>query len=151
MRVCHSVNEFFPKLMRPLLLGAGIAASLMASTALANERNPLEKRENEVPSAILYLQSQGVTLTYLGEEGGMQGYLAESPNGRMQTFYVAPDGKHVVVGLLFEKSLNVTGLQIEAMKNRFSEAQRQLSGDMEAAAPVEQEEERDVSAVEPET
>src|SRR3546814_6411767 len=53
----------------------------------------------------------------------MRGYLGESPTGRMQTFYVSPDGNHVVAGLLFRNGgVNVTGVQIGEMQSRFEKA-----------------------------
>src|SRR3546814_15867850 len=41
----------------------------------------------------------------------------------MQTFYVSPDGNHVVAGLLFRNGgVNVTGVQIGEMQSRFEKA-----------------------------
>src|SRR3546814_2030494 len=53
----------------------------------------------------------------------MRGYLGESPTGRMQTFYVSPDGNHVVAGLMFRNGgVNVTGVQIGEIQSRFEQA-----------------------------
>lgn len=72
-----------------------------------------------------YLIDSGVRLTYLGDAGGLKGYLGESPSGKVQTFYVTPDEKHVVAGVLFrETGTNVTGVQIADMENRYRAAQR---------------------------
>jgi len=105
-----------------------ILALLVATTpALAAETNPLAERESKVPPVVYWLQSQGVKLTYLGEEGGLRGYLGESANGKMQTFYVAPDGKHVIGGILFKTGgTNVTGIQIGEMRARFDAAAADL-------------------------
>lgn len=107
------------------------------SDATAAADNPLANLRNDLPPAIRYLQAQGVKLTFLGEEGGMRGYLGESPTGRMQTFYVAPDGNHVVAGLLFRNGgINVTGVQIGEMQSRFEAAlEKNGSASPAAASP----------------
>lgn len=44
------------------------------------------------PAVLAWLESQGVSLTALGEEGGLRAYLGEAAGGQMQVFYVTPDG-----------------------------------------------------------
>lgn len=108
-------------LVRFTLLAA--LASSAALPASAADVNPLADRESKVPPVVYWLQSQGVKLTFLGEEGGLRGYLGESANGKMQTFYVAPDGKHVIAGILFKNGgTNITGVQIGEMRARFDAA-----------------------------
>lgn len=93
----------------------------------------LEKKE--VPPALQYLMDEGVKLTFLGDAGGMKGYLGESPSGKVQTFYLAPDGNHVVAGTLFRRGgVNVTGVQITDLKGRFDEAREKVQEASEAIA-----------------
>jgi thiol:disulfide interchange protein DsbG len=77
----------------------------------------------KAPPVLQYLMDSGVKLTYLGNAGGVESYLGESPTGSTQTFYVTPDGKHVVAGVLFrEGGVNVTGVQIAEMQDRYEAA-----------------------------
>ncbi|MFC6047044.1 hypothetical protein ACFPYM_04260, partial [Methylobacterium hispanicum] len=88
-------------------------------------RNPIAARAAEMAPVLSWLQTQGVKLTYIGDEGGLKAYLGESANGKQQVFYVAPDGDHVVAGLMFKRDgMNVTGVQIGEMQQRFREAQQ---------------------------
>ncbi|MBO9428528.1 thioredoxin fold domain-containing protein [Sulfitobacter sp. R18_1] len=78
-----------------------------------------------VPEVLKYLMDGGIKLTYLGDAGGLKGYLGESPTGEVQTFYLAPDGKHLVAGMLFrEGGVNVTGVQVTEMKDRYEAAKK---------------------------
>lgn len=71
------------------------------------------------PPALEYLKSQGVRLVSLGDVGGLQGYLAEAPDGKNQVFYLSPDGRILVAGIAFDdKGTNMTGLQIGEMRRR---------------------------------
>jgi len=112
--------------MKALGLSSLVAALFLqaASPVLAqNAENPLAAREAQVPNVVSWLQTQGVKLTFLGDDGGFRGYLGESANGKMQTFYVSPDGNHVVAGVLFKAGgSNVTGVQIGEMRSRFESA-----------------------------
>lgn len=112
--------------MRALGLSSLVAAFFLqvATPVFAqNVENPLAAREAQVPKVVSWLQTQGVKLTFLGDEGGFRGYLGESANGKMQTFYVSPDGGHVVAGVLFKVGgTNVTGIQIGEMRSRFENA-----------------------------
>lgn len=108
-------------------LALALAASLAAFPASAQSGNPLAAREAQLPPILSWLQTQGVKLTYLGDEGGLRGYLGESANGKMQTFYVTPDGNHVVAGILFRTGgTNLTGVQIGEMRARFESAAKEL-------------------------
>lgn len=96
-----------------------------------NTNNPLATRnENAPPPVLRYLMDSGVKLTYLGDDGGVKGFLGENSLGKMQSFYVTPDGDHVIVGVLFKTGgLDVTGMQLHEMENLFKEAKHQLSKD----------------------
>lgn len=79
------------------------------------------------PPVLTWLEAQGVTLTALGEEGGLHAYLGEAPGGQMQVFYVTPDGRHIVAGLMFrEGGTNITAAQLAAMRERFDAERRRL-------------------------
>ena len=76
---------------------------------------------------LAWLESQGVVLTALGEEGGLYAYLGEAPGGRMQVFYLTPDGQHIVAGMMFrEGGSNVTAAQLAAMRERFIAERRRI-------------------------
>jgi len=115
------------KASRLALIVAASLAALPALPAAAQGQNPLANREAQLPNVLSWLQTQGVKLTFLGEEGGLRGYLGESANGKMQTFYVTPDGNHVVAGILFRTGgTNVTGVQIGEMRARFESAAKDI-------------------------
>jgi len=115
------------KASRLALIVAASLAALPALPAAAQGQNPLANREAQLPNVLSWLQTQGVKLTFLGEEGGLRGYLGESANGKMQTFYVTPDGNHVVAGILFRAGgTNVTGVQIGEMRARFESAAKDI-------------------------
>lgn len=112
------------KNLRGLLL---VTTVLTAFAAHAQSENPLTARENRIAPIVSYLMSKGVKLTSLGEVGGIQGYLGEDATGNMQAFYVTPDGKHVIGGILFGPGgKNITGIQIGEMRARFDAAAREF-------------------------
>lgn len=88
---------------------------------------PKTESKDDLPPVLLWMQSTGNKITYIGDEGGLRGYLSEGAKGKMQTIYATPDGKHVVAGLLIKRGGdNVTGVQIGEMRARFSAAQNQF-------------------------
>lgn len=97
----------------PVLPSEPSPAAVQASTA-----------PEDLPPVLLWMQRTGRKLTYIGDEGGLRGYLSEGAKGKMQTVYATPDGKHVVAGLLIKRGGdNVTGVQIGEMRARFASAQ----------------------------
>lgn len=117
--------------MKPSHLALTIALATAALPALPafaqTQGNPLAQREAQLAPILSWLQTKGVSLTFLGEEGGLRGYLGESADGKMQTFYVTPDGQHVILGLLFKNGgTNQTGVQIGEMRARFDAAAKEL-------------------------
>lgn len=110
--------------MRACVFAIGALAATVGG-AHAQE-NPLAKLKSDAPPVALeYLKEQGVSLTALDDTcGGLNGYLGESPTGKMATFYVSPDGSHMVSGLCFRKGVNVTGVQISDMQKRFEAARK---------------------------
>lgn len=115
------------------------------SSAVAQSTNPLADREDKIiPAVLLWMQQTGVKLTYLGNTGGIRGYLAESATGNMQTVYVAPDGRNAVIGLLYgsnyaESGSNLTGRQLDEMRKRYDAVANAVSSvDLNDSATVEQ-------------
>lgn len=85
--------------------------------------DPFSDRGSAVPSVLLFLQKQGTKLVSLGDEGGVAAYLGQGANGAKATLYVAPDGRHVVAGAMFDSlGRNVTSRQLGEMMTRFSQA-----------------------------
>jgi hypothetical protein len=109
-----------------------------ATTNSASPNSTLSTLESQAasgsntPAAVIYLEKEGVKLTYLGGDGGIRAYLGQDPQGKFQAFYIAPDGTHFIAGLMFgESGQDTTGAQIQQMKDRF---QTLTSG--ETPAPV---------------
>lgn len=103
--------------------------ALFSSHAVAQDRNPLADRENRVPPVISYFQGQGIRFTSIGEAGGLKGYLAESATGHQQVFYITPDGKHAIAGVMIRMDgTMVTGIQLGEMRARFEAAAQAFGG-----------------------
>jgi Pyruvate/2-oxoglutarate dehydrogenase complex, dihydrolipoamide acyltransferase (E2) component, and related enzymes len=119
-----------------------LATTLLSAPAIAQEapapaasiprqdeikaQSPLAAREQALAPVLSWMQSLGIKLTYLGDEGGLSGYLAEDATGKMQTIYVTPDRQHVVAGLLLKRGGdNITGVQVGEMRERFARAAEQ--------------------------
>lgn len=126
------------RILRNLLVASTM---LMAGSAVAQDAASVEtlmRRDTLLPPVLAWLQQQGNKLTLIGEEAGLKGYLLESPTGKLQAIYVAPDGKHVVIGSLFEQGgKNVTGVQLGEMKQRFDSAAKALSAKIEGKSASE--------------
>ena len=87
--------------------------------------------DGDVPPAsdvpfVDWMKAAGMKLTpFLEKEGGLEGYMVEAPsaNGgpsKIQPFYIMPDGKHAVVGVLVRRGgVFVTGLQIHNLQQKF--------------------------------
>lgn len=123
--------------MKHLLRGTALALSTTAlgGAALAQQipsipsDRVIQQLEDAKAAPVLqYLMDSGVKLTYLGDAGGLEAYLGESPTGSTQTFYLTPDKNHVVAGVLFrEGGVNVTGVQIAEMQDRYEEAKKRAA------------------------
>lgn len=114
-------------LAAPALAQEPNVAPASSASAVAQSTNPLANREEALAPVLSWMQALGVKLTYLGDEGGLRGYLAEDANGKMQTIYVTPDREHVVAGLLLKRGGdNITGVQVGEMRARFAKAADQF-------------------------
>lgn len=89
--------------------------------------NPFAERGATLPAVMRWLQSESIPLVYIGDEGGVKGYLGEAANGRYQTFYPAPDGDHVMTGILYQSGgRHRTRDQVAHMLQRFNEAAKKV-------------------------
>lgn len=96
--------------------------SVIAPQAGSDEKGPFANRGGNLSAVMRALIADGIKFTVLGEEGGAKGYLGEAANGRFQSFYVTPDGEHVVTGLMFRSGgANVTSMQVGSMLRRFND------------------------------
>lgn len=131
----HKAMLYASTILGFTLLASGISARAeaphLAPTAAALPavptvpESPFGGRSENVPAALKAMQATGVKLTYLGDRGGMKGYLAEAQDHKMQVFYVVPDGNSLIAGVMFDATgLNVTGVQIAEMQRRYDEAKR---------------------------
>lgn len=114
-------------------------ASTEIRTDEIKAQSPLAAREQALAPVLSWMQAIGVKLTYLGDEGGLSGYLAEDATGKMQTIYVTPDREHVIAGLLLKRGGdNITGVQVGEMRERFARAADQyVPKDASGAKPSE--------------
>lgn len=134
------------RLVHFLLISAALASPVPAlaqaapsttepSRSSAASAPDLMDRESLLPAVLSWLQQQGSKLTFLGDDGGLKGYLVEAPTGKMQSVYVTPDGKHIVAGLMIEQGgRNITGVQIGEMKTRFENAAKALDEEIERSS-----------------
>jgi protein-disulfide isomerase len=113
-----------------LLTVSALAAvtALGAAPAFPDDAvSPLANRPQELPPVLRFLTAKGVKLTWIGDQGGVHGYLAEEEHGKMQPVYVTPDGEHLLVGILVRNGgVNETGIQIGEMQQRWADAKRQM-------------------------
>lgn len=102
------------------------------------EKGPFSNRGGNLAPVMRALIADGIKFTTLGDEGGIKGYLGEAANGRYQSFYVMPDGEHVVTGLMFRSGgANVTSMQVSQMLRRFNDvAKGEKSIDVEGLKDV---------------
>ena len=105
------------------------SASSAAGQPDGTMREVFSARGGDVPAAIRAFGEAGIEITSLGEAGGARSYLGRAPNGRYQVFYAAPDGDHVVAGIMFRSGgANVTTRQVGDMVHRFAEAAASMPG-----------------------
>jgi protein-disulfide isomerase len=126
------------RILRNLLVASTMLVATAAVAQDAQSVDTLLRRDTLLPPVLAWLQQQGNKLTLIGEEAGLKGYLLESPTGKLQSVYVAPDGKHVVLGLLYEQGgKNVTGVQLGEMRKRFDNAAKALGAKTENASAID--------------
>lgn len=98
----------------------------------------------QLPAFLVNMERGGTKLSDLGNDLGIQGFLAENPAGKMQPIYLRPDGS-VLVGILVdpngnnvtENQLNRLRKRLDVLNHRFDEtsrAARSALGDTQQAA-----------------
>ena len=98
--------------MTKFILSAVIALTLSVFTHRADAQNALP----DVPDPIQNLAAEGAQLRYLGKDHGLDAWIAVKA-GQEQYFYVMPDGKAFVMGVLFnEKGDLVTVEQVQRLQ-----------------------------------
>lgn len=77
-----------------------------------------QQRDPKLPPPIQTLQDEGAQIRYLGRDLGMDGWIAIK-GGKEQYFYATPDGKAIVLGLLFDADGKiVTMRQVKELQDK---------------------------------
>lgn len=87
------------KFLRPLTLMTCATLSLMSASALG--QTSAETNLPALPDPIQNLVSEGAQIRYLGRDYGMDGWITIK-NGQEQYFYVLPDQKAFLMGVMFD-------------------------------------------------
>lgn len=100
---------YFPcrAILRASLIGLGAAffAFSQAKTILPAAKAP--SMGLPLPIAAMMAQGQGVKFQDKFEApGGLTGYVLSAANGERRIYYVTPDRKHAVLGIMFDERLN---------------------------------------------
>lgn len=70
----------------------------------------------ELPAPLQNLAAEGAQIRYLGEYEGLDGWITIK-KGQEQYFYVTPDGKSIIMGLLFnDQGKLITARQIQSLQ-----------------------------------
>ncbi len=122
---------------RRLALCLSVALMLDPAFARAQENTVLPK----LPDPIQNLVNEGAQIRYLGRDYGMDAWITIK-GGQEQYFYVQPDGKSFIMGVMFdEKGKLVTVEQVGKLRADGDEVLDQLADDygMDAAAATKAE------------
>jgi thiol:disulfide interchange protein DsbG len=104
--------------MRIFFTVLAAAAFLLSASAVrpAAAQDQPDTRAPEMPAPIANLAADGAQVRFLGRELGLDGWLTIK-RGQEQYFYVTPDGKAVLMGLLFnENGKLVTARQLARLQ-----------------------------------
>lgn len=105
----------------------GLVPLLSASPVLADDAGQDLVSRKQLPPALANMQKHGVKMTDLGTDYGVQGFLLESPDGKMQPYYLAGDGHVGVAGILVgPDGSNVTAEQIARLRDRLEAVNHQV-------------------------
>ena len=93
--------------------------------------------------ALEYLRSKGNVLQFIGAAHGLDAYMAEAPNGSIQTFYISPDGQGILAGLMFDiNGRNITMSQVmnllQSNPDALASVKRLQANNQSAQKPDEQ-------------
>jgi len=98
--------------MARYILLVSALAFFFTGTAMAQQREP------KLPPPIQTLQDEGAQVRYLGRDLGMDGWIAIK-GGKEQYFYATPDGKAIVLGLLFDaEGKIITMRQVKELQDK---------------------------------
>ncbi len=105
-------------------LSAAVLSLFLGLPAVAQE-----VKAPELPAPLQNLAAEGAQIRYLGRQQGMDGWITVK-RGQEQYFYVTPDGKAIVMGLLFDdKGKLVTTRQVQTLQGGDSQLLDQLASD----------------------
>jgi thiol:disulfide interchange protein DsbG len=101
-------------LYRHWLIAAAVSIFVLAGADIAKAQEALP----DLPAPIQNLVDEGAQIRYLGREFGFDSWLTVK-NGQEQYFYVLPDGKAFVMGVLFDnKGKLVTVDQVQRLREK---------------------------------
>lgn len=116
------------KFLRPSSLIACAALVLFSHTALAQTSS--ETDLPKLPQPIQNLVNEGAQIRYLGRDYGMDGWIAIK-NGQEQYFYVMPDQKAFLMGVMFDDSGKVVTVdQVSRLRKDGDEVLDLLADDL---------------------
>ena len=117
--------------MRVFFQSVIVTIMLAALPAFAQTPPAAPAKLPPLPAPLQALQQSGAQMRYLGNEGGLDGWIAIQ-NGQEQYFYVTPDQSSFVLGLQFDKNGKVITLrQVQALqKASGSDVLNTLAGGM---------------------
>lgn len=95
------MTHAFRRRLRLAPLGVALSVLAFAGTGRASDRPGADNAPAAPPSAIALLRSQPVSMTGLGDTGGVRGYLLRTRDGRTQTIYIWPNGRDFIYGTMF--------------------------------------------------
>lgn len=112
--------------MRKLLVACVALGAMSVTVSHARSDDSVSSAMSQMantPKPLVKLIQSGVRLTHIGNELGLDGYMAQSRDNHLQSIYVNPQGA-MVAGILFDADgHNVTAMQIARMEQRIQAAQ----------------------------
>lgn len=95
-----------------------MALVILAGSAAAQEQEAAPSQGPALPGPIQTLVDGGAQVAYLGNHNGLDGWITVR-NGQEQYFYATPDGKSLMMGLLFDKDGElVTVRQVRTLQEK---------------------------------
>lgn len=87
-----------------------ISFVILASSSCVLANNDVKKNKKSLfPAPIASMIEQGKGVKFQDKfdaPGGMKGYVLSSSNGERRIYYVTPDGKYAILGIVFDENLN---------------------------------------------
>lgn len=91
------------------VLAGGLFFWLSASLFAADKQAEIKQKKAIFPAPIAAMMAQGKGVKFQDKfdaPGGLQGYVLSAASGERRIYYVTPDGKHAILGILFDEKLN---------------------------------------------